>query len=159
MSSHADQDVAVTRTVRVPLPPQRAFDLFTTRMIEFWPATHTIGASPMTEVVIEPHPGGRWFERGEDGSECAWGRVTVWDPPGRLVLLWQIGADWQHDPSLETDVDITFTAEGPAATRVDLRHGHLERFGDATESIRAVFDSPGGWSGILGGFVTAARQA
>jgi uncharacterized protein YndB with AHSA1/START domain len=106
--------------------------------------------------VIEPRPGGRWFERGEDGGEADWGRVTVWEPPGRLVLLWQVGADWRFDPELETDVAVTFTEEASGGTRVELRHGHLERFGEAAAQMRGVFESAGGWPGILRGFAAIA---
>jgi len=154
-----DQEVTVARTVTVALPPQQAFELFTRRMTDFWPATHSIGSSPMAAVVVEPRAGGRWFERGTDGSECPWGQVTVWNPPRRLVLLWQIGLDWQYDPALQTDVEVRFTAEAAGGTRVDLRHGHLERFRAGTEQARAVFDSPDGWTGILGNLVAAADRA
>jgi hypothetical protein len=65
--------------VSVPLAQARAFELFTTRMTEFWPKEHSIGESELAEVVLEPRSGGRWFERGVDGSECQWGRVAA--PP------------------------------------------------------------------------------
>jgi uncharacterized protein YndB with AHSA1/START domain len=148
--------VEVVRSVTVPLSEQQAFDLFTGRMTDYWPPEHSIGSSPFEAVVMEPRVGGRWYERATDGSECSWGRVAVWEPPQKVVLLWQIGADWKFDPEFETEVEITFTADGPGHTRVELRHTHLERFGDATEQMRAAFDSPGGWTGTLERFVAAA---
>ncbi|RZS41334.1 uncharacterized protein YndB with AHSA1/START domain [Herbihabitans rhizosphaerae] len=153
MSTNSTTEIQVHRTVSVPLPPERAFDLFTARMSEFWPSEHSIGESALAEVVVEPSDGGRWFERGVDGAECDWGRVAEWAPPGRLVLLWQIGADWRFDPELETEVEVTFTEESPGRTRLDLRHRHLERMGDKAEVMRGVFDSPGGWAGTLANLV------
>jgi hypothetical protein len=79
-----------------------------------------------------------------DGSECDWGRVAAWDPPDRVVLLWQIGADWKMDPNLVTEVEVRFTEDGAGRTRVELTHGHLERYGEQAEAMRTVFDSPGG---------------
>ena len=90
MSTESAAAVEVVRSVTVPLSQSRAFELFTARMTDFWPREHSIGAAEIAEVVVEPHVGGRWFERGVDGSECAWGRVAVWEPPRKVVLLWQI---------------------------------------------------------------------
>ena len=98
--------------------------------------------------MIEPQAGGRWYEQGEDGSKCDWGRVLVWEPPLRLVLAWQINAQWQFDPGVTTEVEVRFIAEG-ATTRVELEHRHLERLGDRAEALRAAFDSPDGWAGVL----------
>ncbi|MGH3558775.1 SRPBCC family protein [Mycobacterium sp.] len=146
----------VSRSISVPLSPARAFELFTTRMTDFWPREHSIGDSEIAEVVVEPQYGGRWFERGISGSECQWGRVGSWDPPRKIVLLWQIGVDWRFDPGFETEVEVTFTEESPDRTRLDLRHRNLQRYGDAAEQMRAIFDSPGGWAGTLAGFVEFA---
>lgn len=148
----SDQEIAVHRAVTVPLPRERTFELFTTRMGAFWPAAHSIGPAELADVLVEPRVGGRWFERGVDDSECDWGRVAAWEPPVRVVLLWQIGADWKRDPTLETEVEVTFTEDGPGRTRVDLTHRHLERFGPHAEAMRAAFDSPGGWAGTLAAF-------
>jgi uncharacterized protein YndB with AHSA1/START domain len=142
-------EVEVSRSVSVPLTPERTFELFTSRTTEFWPKEHSINSSEIAAVVIEPRAGGRWFERGVDGTECDWGRVAVWEPPRKLVLLWQIGADWQFDPKLETEVEVTFSEESPGRTRLDLRHRHLERYGEAAEQMRAAFDSPDGWEATL----------
>jgi uncharacterized protein YndB with AHSA1/START domain len=106
----------------------------------------------MVAAVIEPHEGGRWFERGADGSECQWGRVLVWQPPTRLVLAWQIDAQWQFDPELVTELDIRFVPDGDGMTRVELEHRHIERFGDKAAALRESLDSPDGWSGLLAAF-------
>ena len=148
--------MAVRREVRVPLSRERAFALFTARMGEFWPPDHTIGTSPIADVVIEPHVGGRWFERGVDGSECDWGRVATWEPPGRVVLTWQLGADWTFDPDLDTEVEVGFTGDGQGGTRVTLVHRHLERYGEHAEAMRRMFESPGAWAAVLEPFVALA---
>lgn len=101
MSAESTAAVEVVRSVSVPLSQARTFELFTTRMTDFWPKEHSIGSSEIAQVVVEPHTGGRWFERGLDGSECQWGRVAAWQPPRKVVLLWQIGANWQFDPDFD----------------------------------------------------------
>lgn len=161
MSPESTAAVEVVRSVSVPLARARAFELFTARMTDFWPKEHSIGNSEIAEVVVEPYSGGRWFERGVDGSECQWGRVASWEPPRKVVLLWQIGADWQFDPDFETEVEVTFTPEGADRTRLNLRHGNLQRYGEHTEQMRAIFDDPAGWTGTLANFadlVTGAVQ-
>jgi hypothetical protein len=157
MEAESGSAVEVFRSVSVPLTQARAFELFTTRMTDFWPSEHSIGAAELAEVVVEHRDGGRWFERGVDGSECQWGRVATWDPPRKVVLLWQIGADWQFDPEFETEVEVTFTEEGPGRCRLDLRHCNLQRYGDNADQMRAIFDDPAGWTGTLAGFVDLAE--
>jgi uncharacterized protein YndB with AHSA1/START domain len=156
MSAESTTEIAVHRSVTVPLDPERTFDLFTARMTDFWPPEHSIGTAKIAEVVVEPHAGGRWYERGVDGSECDWGRVAQWERPRRLVLVWQISADWKFDPGLETDVELTFTEETPGHTTMYLSHRHLERYGEKAEAMRVLFESPGAWDGILTRFVDFA---
>jgi uncharacterized protein YndB with AHSA1/START domain len=113
-------------------------------------------SAPQQDVIVEPREGGRWYERGEDGSECQWGHVIEWDPPRRLLLAWQIGADWRFDPALVTELEIRFTPEGPNATRIDLEHRNLDRFGEKAAETRASLDSAGGWTGLLKAFAEAS---
>ena len=110
-----------------------------------------------TEATIEPRVGGRWFERGVDGSECQWGRVAAWEPPRKVVLLWQIGANWQYHPDFETEVEVTFTEEVGGRTHLELAHRNLQRYGDATDQMRAIFDDPKGWTGTLTRFAELAN--
>ena len=150
----------VMRSVVVKADVARAFAAFTGRIGRWWPRTHSIGQTPQTDVLIEPRVGGRWYERGSDGSECEWGKVLSWDPPGRLILAWQVDANWQYDPTLVLEVEITFTALEPGVTRVDLEHRNLEKYGDKATTVRDMLGSENGWQGILKSFVadTEATQ-
>jgi len=141
----------VVRSVRVAASPARAFEVFTSNIGRWWIPTHSILASksPQASVTIEPRVGGRWFERGEDGSECDWGHVMVWEPPRRLVLAWQLDAQWDFDPALVTEVEVRFDAEPSGGTTVTLEHRCLERYGAGAESARTGLASEGGWSGLL----------
>jgi hypothetical protein len=157
MESDSAAEVVVARSLTVPLTVAKTFELFTARMRDYWPPEHSIGTSPIADVVVEPRVGGRWFERGVDGSDCDWGRVAVWDPPQRVVLLWQITGDWKFDPDFETEVEVSFTDAEPGRTKIDLRHRNLQRYGDRTEPMRAAFDSPDGWGGTLARFERLAE--
>jgi uncharacterized protein YndB with AHSA1/START domain len=151
--------VAPVRTsVRVEAPRERAFEVFTTGIGCWWPKSHHIGAADLDTLVIEPRSGGRWYERGVDGSQCDIGKVLVWDPPARLVLAWQLRHDWKFDPNLITEVEVRFIAEGANATRVELEHRDLERFGEHVDAVRAIYDSPSGWPGLLGLFAARASE-
>ncbi|MDT7725215.1 MAG: hypothetical protein QOI21_1791 [Actinomycetota bacterium] len=58
MSAESTTEIAVRRSVTVPLDPERTFDPFTARMTDFWPPEHSIGTAKIAEVVVEPHAGG-----------------------------------------------------------------------------------------------------
>jgi uncharacterized protein YndB with AHSA1/START domain len=144
----------VRKTVHVKAPPMRAFEVFTA--ISWWPKEHSIlKGTRQQAVLIEPRAGGRWFERGEDGSECDWGKVLAWQPPTRLLLSWQLNGNFEIDPHLLTEVEVTFIPEGAYLTRVELEHRYLERAGDTAAALRAGVDSPSGWAGLLERFAEA----
>jgi len=148
----------VRKMLTVHAPVGRAFEVFTTRMGDWWPKTHSIGKSPQQNVLIEPRVGGRWYEKGEDGTECQWGYVMSWEPPGRVVLAWQLDANWQFNAALLTEVEIRFSAEGDRTTTIELEHRNLDRFGEKAAEVGASLDSEGGWGGLLaryGGLVSA----
>jgi hypothetical protein len=139
----------VCKSVTVEASADKAFRVFTEGIGGWWFPGHHIGESELKDVVLEPRVGGRWYEIGIDDSECQWGHVLQWDPPH--------DATWHFDPTLVTTVEIRFTADGPDRTIVELEHRDLERFGDAVDTMREGFDSPGGWQGLLDRFAAAAR--
>jgi uncharacterized protein YndB with AHSA1/START domain len=148
---------SVRKVVNVQASPEVAWRVFTEKMSTWWPlTTHKIGKAKAVDAVIEPRVGGRWYERGDDGSTCDWGRVLSWEPHTRLVLSWEVTGDWQHDPDLKTEVEVRFIADGKNATRVELEHRHLDAYGARRDEMRGIFESEGGWSGLLALFARAA---
>lgn len=136
----------VRKVIVVNAPQAHAFDVFARRFDVWWPRDHHIGKTAMKTAVIEPRAGGRWYERGEDGSECEWGRVLRWEPPNRLVLSWTINGKFQVDGTVESEVDVQFLAEGEKRTRVELEHRIAAA--DAA-ALRDAVDSPRGWGSLL----------
>jgi uncharacterized protein YndB with AHSA1/START domain len=151
------QDILVRKNMLVEAPLQYVFTVFTERFNSWWPRAHHIGTDNFT-AMIEPRVGGRWFERGDDGSECDWGRVLAWEPPTRVLLSWDLGTDWKYDPGLGTEVEIKFVAETKTSTRVVLEHRKLERYGDQAEAMRAIFNSDGAWVTMLNAFKAVAER-
>jgi uncharacterized protein YndB with AHSA1/START domain len=159
MTQRTIMPAPVRRSIQVGVSRERAFDVFTAGIGRWWPKTHHIGTADLDTLVIEPRQGGRWFERGVDGSECEVGKVLVWDPPARLVLAWQLTPEFKYDPELITEVEVQFIAEGANATRVELEHRNLEQFGDRADAMRQQIDGPDGWGGLLQLFAQSATQA
>ena len=143
---------SIRREIVVPVSAGRAFAVFTADMTSWWPSDHHIGSAPIEEIVIEPHEGGRWYTRHTDGSETSTGYVAAWEPPERVVVTWQISAEWKYDPSLVTTVEVRFVAEAPERTRVELEHRDLEAYGPEAERMRQTFEEPGAWAGTLAAF-------
>ena len=159
MAPEAAPSAAVKRTIHVNVPIEKAFKVFTERMAAWWPATHHIAKEAFTEIIVEPRPGGRWYERDAKGNACEWGQVVVWEPPRKLVTTWQLQPDFKYnpDPSLASEVALEFIAEGPEATRVELEHRRLERHGAGWQELRKAVDAPGGWTLVLGQYVEAFK--
>jgi hypothetical protein len=151
-----ESSIVVRRSVIVTASPQRAFDVFTSAIDTWWPRSHHIGEREQFTAVVEPRVGGRWFERGDDGSECDWGHVRVWEPPARVVLTWEIGADWKANPEVVSEVEVRFVAEGDGRTRVDLEHRGIEVYREQAEQMRETFEAPGAWQGLLDLFAERA---
>jgi uncharacterized protein YndB with AHSA1/START domain len=144
---------SVRKVIVVEAPQAVAWRVFTQKMGAWWPlANYKIGKAPAVDAVLEPHVGGRWYERGDDGSTCEWGTVLSWDPPSRLVLSWDISADWQPDPALKTEIEVRFIPEGENVTRVELEHRRLDRYGARRDQMRRIFDVEGDWGKLLAMF-------
>jgi uncharacterized protein YndB with AHSA1/START domain len=154
MMSSSPTIPALQGTITVAVPVEQAFRVFTEKFNTWWPAEYHIGQAEVAEAVLEPGEGGRWYERGVDGSECDWGRVLAWEPPHRLVVTWQINGQWQYDPDPEhaSEIEVRFTADGPERTVVELEHRFLDRLVDGQGIYDGISAGGGGWGTILAAF-------
>ena len=151
---------SVRKVIKVEAAQALAWQVFTEQIASWWPlAVYKIGKTNAVDVIMEPRVGGRWYERGDDGSTCDWGRVLVWEPVSRLVVSWDISADFQYDPELQTEIEVRFIAENSGLTRVELEHRRLDRFGDRREEMRTIFDKAGDWGQLLMSFARIAESA
>ena len=150
---------SVKKQIKVNAAREHAFKVFTKGMDRWWPREHHIGKSPLKEMFLEQRDGGRWYSLCEDGTECELGKVLSWEPPGRLLLAWQINADWQYDPDFVTEVEVTFSALSINQTEVVLEHRNLERFGPKAAELREMLGSPGGWGKVMAEFVKSSEAA
>ncbi len=138
---------SVRKQVVVDAPIERAFAVFTEDFASFKPPEHNLLGVAIAETVFELHEGGRVYDRGVDGSECRWARVLAYEPPGRVVISWDISPQWQIETDLEktSEVEVRFIAETPERTRVELEHRNLDRHLEGWERERDAVESEGGW--------------
>ena len=110
-----------------------AFEVFTSRMGEWWPASYTPDPDAFDTVVIEPHVGGAVAMQMRDGSSHVFGRVTAWQPGEVYAQTWTLAQPEEH-PSMLT---VTFSDRSHGCL-VLLEHGgwrpgneeYREKFGD-----------------------------
>ena len=154
----------VTTSVELNAPVAQAFYVFTAEIGTWWDHDKHILEAPLAEMVFEPFVGGHIIDRGTDGSECRWARVLAYEPPadeqpGLVRFSWDITIDWQieTDPARASEVEIAFTALGPATTQVVLTHRYLDRHGEGWEEMRDAV--AGGWTlAPLGERIDQARR-
>ena len=79
-------------------------------------------------------------------------------PAAMVKSVMEMTHDWKFDPYLITEVEVQFIAEAADVTRVELEHRNLERFGAQADAVRAIYDSPGGWPGLLGAFAACCAE-
>ncbi|MEU7175793.1 MULTISPECIES: SRPBCC family protein [Micromonospora] len=154
-------DAVVRRQIVVDAPVERAFAVFTERFGDFKPKEHNLLSSPIAETVFEAKVGGHIYDRAEDGSECAWARILVFEPPDRLVFSWDISPAWQLEQDLEnaSEVEVRFVAETPGRTRVELEHRNLDRHGPGWESVRDGVGHDEGWPLYLNRYAALFTEA
>ena len=159
---HADDpadETSVRFSITVHAPIERAFRVFTDGLDSWWPREHHIGGAEMAVAVIEPRPGGRWYELGVDGRESDWGIVLAWDPPHHVALSWHLDGDFRYVPTRDhaSRVDVRFTEVDERTTEVLLEHSGLDRHGPSWPRLREGISR--GWPRDLRLFAEVAESA
>jgi uncharacterized protein YndB with AHSA1/START domain len=126
--------------------PNRAFQLFTARISEWWPPERRHLRDPTSRIVLSEK---RFFETDSSGNELTLGAVLVWEPPARIVLDWYPGTDREHP----TRVEISFLLEANA-TRVVVRHGPTPRSEDLFPARAPRYEAS--WDLVLAALLQAS---
>lgn len=131
----------VRRSIVVPAPVPEAFRVYTEYPAQWLPAGHTFIRDPQA-IIMEPFAGGRFYERGADGSEITRGTVTEWEPPCRLAVTWRIGPGWRpvFDDERASVIIVEFNPSG-GATEMTLTYTHLERHGEMAQTLRSAIEA------------------
>ena len=142
--------MTIRKSIRVERSPEITFKVFCAEIGQWWPKGPSFGGKNLTNVILEGHIGGRFYEQHADGSEYEIGRVTAYQPPAMVAFTWR-APSWE----LTTQVEIRFTPEG-TGTRLELVHSGWEQ----AENIRETHKSyDGGWDFVLGYFSKHANPA
>lgn len=136
----------IVKNVRVGLSPEKAFDLFTTRMETWWPVeSHSVSAgngAPSKSLTFDAKMGGELVEIASDGVRHVWGIVHEWAPGAAFAMSWHPGKSADQGTRLR----VTFAADGEGC-QVELTHDGWEALGDDGAKMRDGYD--GGWNGVL----------
>lgn len=111
--------------LRVPVSPQRAFELFTQEIGSWWQPGPLFPITPWGDgrLRFEPGPDGRLVTELDNGEVFEIGRVRAWEPGHRLLFSWRHKS---FDPDQETEVEVLFAPVGEE-TRVSIEHRAWDR--------------------------------
>ena len=144
----SEKSTSVTKTVTVETGQAHAFDIFVNHVSTWWPiATHGLGEMPGQSVTIEPHAGGRWFERDKNGTEFTWGRVL--NATSRRARICSRGRFRRTSNPTPRSPPASTSASSPSPRRgrgaSSSNYSNLDAYGADLDRVRGMFDSPGGW--------------
>lgn len=134
----------IVKTIEVNASQARVFETFVARISEWWPLdkfARSRNEKPQS-VVIEQFVGGSIYEVANNGDKLEWGRLTVFEPPSRLVMDWHLGRP------IATEVGVEFEVVSASITRVHLTHSGWEKL----EAVGATTERGGyeiGWALIF----------
>lgn len=111
--------------LRVKASPERAFEAFVEEIGAWWRPNELFQTTPRApgRLAFEAQEGGRLTETLAGGKVFEIGKITVWEPPHRLVFSYRQA---NFPPDLQTEVEVGFEAVGEE-TRVSVEHRGFDR--------------------------------
>jgi len=146
----------------LPIPRAQAFQLVVDQPQTWWFSpflSEDNEALAITEVGIEPQPGGVCYEMDQNGRRRVWGTVLSIEPPLYIRIAWQV-SQLRHpiaDPGASSRVMIAFRDAG-TATRLEVTHTEFIRHGEGAEKYRSFMAEPLGWPKLLANLSHVARE-
>jgi len=138
----------IIKSIDVPCLPERAFEVFVTRISTWWPlGGHSASASSghaARSITIDPRVGGAVIEIMHDGAQDIWGEVLEFEPGRKLATTWHPGAN----KDAPTRLDIEFHALPNGHCRVTLTHSGWEIWADRANEMRGNYST--GWDTVFG---------
>ena len=142
----------VRKQLRVSLPVDKAFNLFTEGIGTWWPLlTHSVGEEQAETCYFEGWVGGRLVEVLKDGSQSEWGKVLAWQPFQKITFSWYPG----RAPDTAQEVTVTFS-EISGGSLVGLVHTGWETLGSEGQALRNGYVT--GWDFVLAKYIIEAAN-
>ncbi len=139
------EDLVIRKEIHVNVPVERAFEVFTAGLQDWWPMeTHSFRKGV---ISVDWRVGGLAVETA-GGERFEWADVLEYEPPSALRLRWRVNPE-----KPPTEVAVSFSAEG-GGTRVVLTHAGWESFADRADEEFQGYTS--GWDVVLGRYVSKA---
>jgi Activator of Hsp90 ATPase homolog 1-like protein len=129
------------KSVSLLLDVDASFELFTTRISDWWPPQNRHFDDPASTFHLLES--GRFFERASDGREVDLGRVIEWERPRRIVLDFYVVTG----PDKPTWVEIRFDAD-TAGTRITVEHRPKPESEDLWDARAPRYERA--WDRVLG---------
>jgi uncharacterized protein YndB with AHSA1/START domain len=140
----------VVKQLRIRLPVQDAFALFTREINRWWPLqSHSCSLDREARIDLDGRVGGEVVERAQ-GNSFRWGTILVWEPPRRFAMSWHPGLDAEE----ATRIELQFEPDGDGCA-LRLVHSGWEVRGSTAAAVRERYDQ--GWVTVLGRFFGLAE--
>lgn len=153
-----DADLIVT-SVKVAVPPERAFAVFVDEIDRWWPRELTWAGAALERMAIDATIDGACTEVDKAGTTAQWGTVLTVRRPEHIVIAWQIRGDRspEANTAAASRVDVRFVEAEGGGTTVTVVHRDFPRHGDGWRDYRKAMAGAQGWPRLIASYAGACQ--